>query len=75
MNTRNVQAPRGDLRAQQERLAYPINEFCQLSGLGRTTVYRLVGEGKLKLIKVGTKSLITGQSGRDYFASLEQEAA
>jgi len=41
-----------------EPLAYRVNEFCQVVGLGRTTVYALIAEGKLSTIKIGGRRLI-----------------
>ncbi len=36
----------------------PIGEFCQLSGLGRTRVYELIGTGELDSITIGKRRLI-----------------
>jgi excisionase family DNA binding protein len=41
-----------------EPLAYRVNDFCRVSGLGRTTVYSLIAEGKLAAIKIGGRRLI-----------------
>jgi excisionase family DNA binding protein len=41
-----------------EPLAYRVNEFCRVVGLGRTKVYALMGEGKLATIKIGGRRLI-----------------
>jgi excisionase family DNA binding protein len=41
-----------------EPLAYRVNEFCRVVGLGRTTVYALIAEGKLATIKIGGRRLI-----------------
>ncbi len=41
-----------------EPLAYRVNEFCRVVGLGRTTVYALIAEGKLATVKVGNRRLI-----------------
>ncbi len=35
-----------------------INEVCQLVGISRRTVYRLIEQGELKKIKVGSRTLI-----------------
>lgn len=75
MHTQSVQAPRGDLRASTEKLAYTIGEAQYATGLGRTTLYALVAEKKLRTIKVGARTLIPADSLRGYLASLEQEAA
>ena len=42
----------------------PISEFCQLSGLGRTRVYELIGTGDLDSITVGKRRLVIIDSYR-----------
>jgi excisionase family DNA binding protein len=42
----------------------PVAEFCQISGLGRTKVYELLGEGTLAAIKIGKRRLIIIDSYR-----------
>ena len=75
MHTHSVQAPQGDLRASTTKLAYTFPEAQYASGLGRSTLYTLIAEKKLKLIKVGRRSLISADSLRGYLASCEMEAA
>jgi excisionase family DNA binding protein len=50
-------AARETVRPNQP-LAYRVNEFCRVVGLGRTTVYTLIAEGKLATIKIGNRRLI-----------------
>jgi excisionase family DNA binding protein len=50
-------AARETVRPNQP-LAYRVNEFCRVVGLGRTTVYALIAEGKLATIKIGNRRLI-----------------
>lgn len=45
--------------SNSERLAYPVDEFCRLSGFGRTFFYAMVKSGKIKTIKIGGKTLIS----------------
>jgi excisionase family DNA binding protein len=40
-----------------------IQDWLKISGLGRTTVYHLIAEGKLKAIKAGTRTLIDVEHG------------
>ncbi len=42
----------------------PIGEFCRLSGIGRTRVYELLGDGTLASITVGKRRLIVLESYR-----------
>jgi excisionase family DNA binding protein len=41
-----------------EPLAYRVNDFCRLFGLGRKTVYSLIANGRLATIKIGSRRLI-----------------
>ena len=55
-----------------EALAYSPKEAARVSGLGLTTVYRLINDGILERRKVGTRSLSPARSLR---ALIEGEAA
>lgn len=41
-----------------ERLAYSVMEACEAIGIGKTTLYGLLKEKKLRAIKVGNRTLI-----------------
>lgn len=41
-----------------DRLSYSIGEVAELTGLGRTTLYQLIGQGELPSCKVGRRRLI-----------------
>ena len=43
---------------RSEPLAYRVNDACRVSGLSRTTIYRLAKEGRLTIRKVCGRSLI-----------------
>jgi excisionase family DNA binding protein len=45
-------------------ISAPINEFCSLSGLGRTKVYEMLDSGDLDSIKIGKRRLILIDSYR-----------
>jgi excisionase family DNA binding protein len=51
-------------------IAYTIDGASKASGLGRTTLYELVGAGKIEARKAGTRTLIPADSLRAYIASL-----
>ena len=61
---REKAAGRRAKRAQQEsdlppqRLAWPVDEGAHRIGIGRTSVYKLAAEGRLRLIKVAGRTLI-----------------
>jgi len=39
-------------------IAYRISEASLASGIGRTTLYSLIGKGELPIVKIGTRTLI-----------------
>jgi excisionase family DNA binding protein len=45
-------------------ISAPIGEFCVLSGLGRTVVYEMIGDGRLDAIKIGKRRLVLIDSYR-----------
>ena len=45
-----------------ERLAYSINETARALSLGRTSIYALIGEGKLETFKLGRRTLVKAES-------------
>lgn len=51
-------------KANPEPLAYSVSEACRVSSLGRTLLYRLIGEGRLEVRKIGRRTLITSASLR-----------
>lgn len=40
------------------KLAYRIDEACRAIGIGRTSLYKLVETGELKLIRIAGRSLV-----------------
>jgi excisionase family DNA binding protein len=42
----------------------PVNEFCVLSGLGRTRVYELLNKGEIESVTIGRRRLIIIDSYR-----------
>ncbi|KQP80637.1 helix-turn-helix domain-containing protein [Methylobacterium sp. Leaf117] len=75
MDFHKVQAPQDVLRVASMKLAYTVTEAQGATGLGRSTIYLLISERKLRTIKVGTRTLIPADSLRGFLASLEMEAA
>ena len=43
-------------------LAVRVREACRLTGIGRSKLYELIGAGEIKIVKVGTITLIPIQS-------------
>jgi hypothetical protein len=51
-------------------LAYRIDEFVRISGVGRTSVYAALKSGRLSAIKAGSRTLIIAESAHQYLRSL-----
>jgi excisionase family DNA binding protein len=47
-----------------EVISTPINEAARSIGIGRTTIYKLIAEGRLKTVKIGRRTLIKTDSIR-----------
>lgn len=47
-----------------EKLAYSIKETAATLGVGRTSIYAMIGDGRLETFKVGRRTLIKADSVR-----------
>ena len=56
-----------------DKIALRIPEAAYISGLSRSTLYALMGEGKLRSVKVGGRRLILRTDLEAYFAQLRRE--
>ncbi len=45
-----------------DRLAYSIKEACEVSSLGKTTIYGHIKAGRLDAVRVGGRTVIPAQS-------------
>jgi len=52
-----------------EKLAYTIPEAIKVTGIGRTTIYSMLQDGRLKGIKNGRRVLITAEALKESIAS------
>ncbi len=57
-----------------DKLVYSIDEIADQLSVGRTLVYRLIGSGELRSIKIGGRRLVTDGQLRALVASLENQA-
>ena len=62
-------------KARPTRLAYGVKAFCAEVGIGRTKFYQLVHDGQIKVVKLGSKSLVTGEEASRFLDTLEQKTA
>jgi excisionase family DNA binding protein len=53
-----------------EIIAHTIADAAKVSGLGRTSLYELIGAGKIEARKAGNRTLIPAASLRAYIDSL-----
>lgn len=51
-------------------LTVTIPQACKITGLGRSTIYRLFEEGKLQRLKAGARTLIKMDDLEAYIESL-----
>jgi excisionase family DNA binding protein len=54
------------------KLAYSIQEACGLLSIGRTTIYALIGQGDLAVLKIGRRTLISAKSLDAFIQSVER---
>ena len=47
-----------------EQLAYSINDTAKALSLGRTSIYALIGDGRLEAFKLGRRTLVKAESIR-----------
>jgi len=52
-----------------------VNQFAALSGLGRTSIYELIGSGALRSVRIMGRRLIVVESYRELVRQAEAEAA
>lgn len=45
-----------------QKLAYSIREACSVSSLGRTTLYNHIAAGRLRVTRVGGRTLIPAEA-------------
>ncbi len=57
-----------------DKLSVTINQACNMTGLGRSTIYRLFEEGQLKKRKAGKRTLILVKDLEVYVNSLSSAA-
>lgn len=75
MALQEAQTPQEVLRVASTKLAYTVQGAQEATGLGRSTIFLLISQKKLKTIKIGKRTLIPADSLRGFLASLEMEAA
>ena len=54
----------------EDRGALTVDEFCRWASIGRSKFYQEVTEGRIRLRKVGRKSVVTVPDARAWLESL-----
>jgi excisionase family DNA binding protein len=57
------------------RLAYTIDEFSKSMGIGRTSIYELINDGKLAAVKVAGRTLIPREAALKLLAEADRVKA
>ncbi len=65
-----AERPRAD--AELKPLAVRVREACRLTGIGRSKLYELIAAGEIRIIKVGSITLIPFAGLQEF---LEQRSA
>lgn len=58
------QRARQKLQTDIEPIAMRVPEACRYLGIGRSTLYVLIGEGEIEYIKLGSSTLVLTESLR-----------
>jgi len=58
-----------------EPVALSIEETCKATGLGRSTIYREMNEGRLRSFKAGRRRMFSPEAIREWRNRLEHQAA
>jgi excisionase family DNA binding protein len=45
-------------RKEPGRLAVPVDDACTITGLGRSTIYELIADGRLQSVTIGHRRLV-----------------
>lgn len=55
---------------ENQRLSFSINETVASTGLGRSSIYEAIREGRLRARKVGRRTVVLAADLNDFLASL-----
>ena len=62
MQLQSIPPNRHERRAAPKRLAVTIDNACQITGLGRTKIYEVIRDQKLKAVAIGRRRLVLMES-------------
>jgi excisionase family DNA binding protein len=67
--------PERDIHSQESscRLAHSVSEVVKLTGVGRSVLYEQIGEGRLRIRKLGRRTLIFDADLKAWLANLPEK--
>ncbi|GGL77954.1 hypothetical protein GCM10010840_14800 [Deinococcus aerolatus] len=68
MNTLQEGRPKEKNATQQQKLIYTPSEVGDYLGLGRNLIYKLIGSGQLRGVRVGSKWLIPAAALEEFLS-------
>jgi excisionase family DNA binding protein len=55
---------------ENKKRAFSVAEFCERYGIGRTSAYEEIRAGRLRIVKVGKRTLVPEDSAEKWLQSL-----
>lgn len=62
------------MNTSPEKGAYSVTEFMAWASIGRTKFYQEVNSGKLKIRKIGSKTVVTAVDANNWLNALPEAA-
>lgn len=56
-------------------MLYPLDAVQAMLGVGRTSIYELIGQGELVTVKIGRRTLVPGDEIENFVGRLRQKSA
>lgn len=72
--TELAQSASGNHRSYSDKISFTVPEACAATGLGRTSLYELITDGKLKAFKAAGRRLILRSDLEAFLASCREAA-
>lgn len=57
------------------KLLYTVDDIIEITGIGRTKVFELFKTGKLKKVKIGSRTYVHPDAARAFVESLTEKSA
>lgn len=60
-------------KSESPKLAFTVPEACRAIGISRSKFYELVGEGKIHVCKIGSRTVVPRKNLEDFIDGLLQK--